>query len=223
MRNLLRALRHYWNGLLLTPTERRHSLVGPSKLWKMKREFQIKFLKNAGLKPQHVLLDIGCGTLRGGIPIIEYLENKHYFGIESRKDVLDEGRNELDELGFMHKEPNLVAEANILDVNLTEKFDYIWAFSVLIHMHDGVLCDTLDFVSSHLLDVGVFYANVNIGSGESGNWQGFPVVWRSLSFYEQTCLRYGLKIADIGSLKDCGHLSNNEAQDQQRMLKICKV
>ena len=29
-----------------TPQEKRHALVGPAKLWKMKQDFQINFLKS---------------------------------------------------------------------------------------------------------------------------------------------------------------------------------
>ena len=56
-----------------------------------------------GLAPEHYLLDIGCGTLRGGIPLIAYLLNGHYFGIEMRADILDEGRTELAEAGLVGK------------------------------------------------------------------------------------------------------------------------
>jgi cyclopropane fatty-acyl-phospholipid synthase-like methyltransferase len=72
-------------------------MVGPAKLWKMKRDFQIHFLRSMKLAPEHYLLDIGCGTLRGGVPIIQYLQESHYYGIEVREDALDEGRSELEE------------------------------------------------------------------------------------------------------------------------------
>ena len=35
-----------------TPQEKRHALVGPAKLWKMKQDFQINFLKSKGLQAQ---------------------------------------------------------------------------------------------------------------------------------------------------------------------------
>jgi len=189
----------------------------------MKREFQIKFLKQVGLKPEHRLLDIGCGTLRGGIPIIEYLENGRYSGIEYREEVLDEGRKELRESGLAHKQPSLIAAKDISELNLGKKFDYIWAFSVLIHMKDNILYDTLKVIRQHLADTGCFYANVNIGDHPGGEWQGFPVVWRKLNFYEDACSNAGLKIEDIGPIKNFGHISRDAAQDKQRMLKIWKT
>lgn len=223
MQNIVRQVKRRLKSFLYTPTERRHSLVGPARLWEMKREFQIKFLKQVGLKPEHRLLDIGCGTLRGGIPIIEYLENGRYSGIEYREEVLDEGRKELRESGLAHKQPSLIAAKDISELNLGKKFDYIWAFSVLIHMKDNILYDTLKVIRQHLADTGYFYANVNIGDHPGGEWQGFPVVWRKLNFYEDACSNAGLKIEDIGPIKNFGHISRDAAQDKQRMLKIWKT
>ncbi len=207
-------------------TERRHSRVGPPKLWKEKRDFQIQFLKQVGLEPQHYLFDLGCGTLRGGIPIIEYLEKGHYFGVEARREVLDEGRKELRESKLVDKEPTLIATADISSVNLEQQFDYIWAFSVLIHMEDEILYDALDFVRRHLSDDGCFYGNVNIGNKPTGSWEKFPVVKRSLQFYEEACLRNGLRLEDLGPLTDLGHnMSDKPARRQahRRMLKIWKA
>jgi len=54
--------------LFYTRARKRHALVGAGYLWELKREFQIEFLKEAGLSPGDYLMDVGCGTLRGGDP-----------------------------------------------------------------------------------------------------------------------------------------------------------
>jgi SAM-dependent methyltransferase len=211
-----------------TSAERRHSKVGPPELWEMKRDFQIQFLKRTGLEPQHYLLDLGCGTLRGGIPIIEYLKKGHYFGVEVRQEVLDEGRKELRESKLVDKEPTLVATGDISSLNLEKKFECIWAFSVLIHMEDKILYDALGFVRRHLKDDGCFYGNVNFGDrpDKSVGRLGFPVVHRSLRFYEEACSRNGLRVEDLGPLTDFGHhLPDKTVRQQagQRMLKVWKA
>ena len=203
-----------------TNKELRHSMVGPAKLWKMKRDFQIHFLRSMKLAPEHYLLDIGCGTLRGGVPIIQYLQESHYYGIEVREDTLDEGRSELEEEALIYKKPKLVQFTDISQLTFDRKFDFIWAYSVLIHMSDDVLGNTFDFVQKHLSKDGAFYANVNIGERKDGEWQGFPIVWKTLDFYGRECTRYGLTHADLGPLRDHGHISNIMSQDSQRMLKI---
>ena len=223
MKHLFATLKQRIKSRSHTKEERRHALVGPANLWKMKRDFQIQFLRDMGLKPEHDLFEIGCGTLRGGVPLIQYLESGHYFGAEVREEALDEGRKELQEAGLEGKNPTLLLSPDISQLKVDQTFDYMWAFSVLIHMNDKILNDTLGFVSKHLSEEGVFYANVNIGYREEGNWQGFPVVARTLEFYSQACAMNDLVVSDIGALKELGHIANVEAQDNQRMLKITRV
>lgn len=223
MKRVLGRLRQYVMRSMLTDTERRHRLVGPPHVWKMKRDFQIRFLKSRDLRPEHYLLDIGCGSLRGGIPLIEYLGKGHYVGVERQKDVLDEGRRELRKAELTWKEPLLLTSAEFSAERLAVRFDFVWAFSVLIHLTDALLNETLDIVSNSLTEHGVFYANVNVGDRPEGNWRGFPVVWRSMDFYRETCFRHGLLAADLGALSDLGHVSGDPDQDRQRMLKIGTV
>ena len=49
-----------------------------------------------GLKPEHKLLDVGCGPLRGGIKFINYLEPGNYYGVDKRADVIDESNRRRD-------------------------------------------------------------------------------------------------------------------------------
>ncbi len=204
----------------------RHALVGPADLWQMKRQFQINFLRGVGLKPHHQFLDLGCGTLRGGIPLIDYLDHGHYTGVEVRREVLDEGRRELAESGLTGKAPHLVHCERIAELDLGRRFDVIWAFAVLIHMEDGILDDAVAAVARHLGDGGVFYATVNVGTEPDSSWQGFPAVHREATFYADVFHRNGLMVADIGPLTSFGHHHprlSAEAQARQRMLKVTKA
>ncbi len=223
MRKILGKIKHRFKSLTQTREERRHARVGPAHLWKMKRDFQIKFLKAMNLAPEHYFLDIGCGTLRGGIPLINYLEAGRYYGIDVREEPLADGRKELRESGLEGNSPTLLLSPDSGQLTIDQQFDCVLAFSVLIHMSDEVLFDTLELVGKHLSEGGVFYANVNIGEQQEGNWQGFPVVTRTLEFYRETCARYGLAVSDIGPLEKHGHISGDEAQDSQRMLKVVRA
>ncbi len=220
MENVFPAPEHQTPSPETAKAERRHSLVGPAALWKIKRDFQIQFLKSAGLAPQSYLFDIGCGTLRGGLPLIDYLQEGHYFGYEVRENVLTEGRMELAEAALGWKNPVLLLAPDISQLEVNQTFDFMWAFSVLIHLQDEILDRTLGFVSRHLGCGGVFYANVNVGDAADGEWQGFPLVWRPLAFYQKSCEKHRLTLTDIGALSAYGHVSNAESQDQQRLLRI---
>ncbi|MGO9403584.1 MAG: methyltransferase [Terriglobales bacterium] len=207
---------------LTSALDRRQAMVGPSHLWKMKRDFQIGFLKSVGMAPEHHVLDLGCGVLRGGLPIIEYLSEGHYYGIESRKAVLEEGIGALQEAGFQSKVPTLLVIDDLLRTTLDRKFDFIWAFSVLIHMEDRILDACLNFVSRHLERNGRMYANVNIGNEKEGRWQEFPLVSRSREFYSSAAERHGLQVVDVGTLQSLGHVSGSPGQDLQVMLEFVR-
>lgn len=200
--------------------EQRHALVGPTNLWKMKRDFQIAFLKDTGLMSNQSLLDIGCGTLRGGIPIIDYLEKGNYTGIDVRKKALQEARRELKAEKLEHKSPKLVFFEDFSQLNLKIKFNYVFAFSVLFHLEDSIVEKCFEFVSRHLSEAGVFYANIHTGDYPDGEWQGFPVAFRSLDFYEVIAKKYQLNTVSLGSLEKLGHISSMSGHDHQIMLRF---
>ena len=51
----------------------------------------LALLSDRGIKRKSKTLDIGCGCLRIGIKLINYLEPEKYFGIEPNKPMLDTG------------------------------------------------------------------------------------------------------------------------------------
>jgi len=203
------------------PKQKRHFLVGTPTKWKKHREIQIKFLKENGLESKYYLLDLGCGTLRGGIPVINFLEQGHYYGIDVRTDALEEARKELFEEKLSHKEPVLILATDLSTLVLERKFDIIWAWSVLIHLSDKKLDSCLEFVAGHLENHGTFFATVNFGDKVESIWREFPVVWRSLEFYNERASKYGLKVQDIGRPRRLGR-SLGKKKDGRRMLKISK-
>ncbi len=60
------------------------------------------------------MLDIGCGTLRGGRHFIGYLDAGRYTGMEISKQVLAYGEKLLVERGLVEKQPR----GKILALNL---------------------------------------------------------------------------------------------------------
>ena len=82
----------------------RHAMVGPAKKVDLEPALH---LPEVARPDQGVA--VGCGTLRGGIPLIDYLAPGHYAGVEVRGDVLDEGRRELAENGLGHVHPRTSA------------------------------------------------------------------------------------------------------------------
>lgn len=183
----------------------RHALVGPRELWREKRAFQFRFLRDLGLMPEHRLLDLGCGTLRGGIPLIRHLEPGHYTGVDVRPRVISEAWRELEDQGLLGKAPTLLCAEDLARLELPQQFDVVWAFSVLIHMDDDTLNAALRCVRRHLAPGGQFLANVNLGERPDGEWRGFPLVWRSMAFYETAFRSHGLQVTNLGSMAGFGN------------------
>jgi predicted TPR repeat methyltransferase len=215
------------------PAER-HALVGKAELWEMKRRFQITFLRESGLQPHHRVLDIGCGTLRGGLPVIDYLDEGGYTGVDVRQLVIDEARVELRDAGLEAKRPDLRVVPDLGDVDLGGPFDVIWAFSVLIHLGDAELEGCFTCVDRHLADDGRFFGNVNATGARIGlvgtvkerlkpKWQGFPVVRHPVAWYAGRAAAHGLTLVDRGTLADLGHRAGRPVADQQRMLELTRA
>lgn len=124
--------------ILKSKQEIRHAHVGAPNVWKYTRAFQFQFLKDQGLKKTDTLMDIGCGTLRGGIPLIDYLDTGNYYGMDVRDEVLEEGRAEIRSAKLESKKPNLISFNHFSEVALEVKFNVMFAFSVLIHLEDAI-------------------------------------------------------------------------------------
>jgi cyclopropane fatty-acyl-phospholipid synthase-like methyltransferase len=209
--------------MMQSAAARRHALVGPADLWESKRIFQKDFLLKAGLKPHHKLLDFGCGTLRGGIPLINYLDAGNYIGLDVRTETLKEACLEIEESGLDIKRPTIIHCHNPSIISFSDGVSFIWAFSVLIHLSDEKLDQFLEFASRSLSPAGIIYANVFFGNRPDGKWRNFSLVRRTHDFYKSRCYDYGLAIEDIGPLRNFGHISHEKTQeevDSHRMLRI---
>lgn len=207
--------------LMTNPSARRHALVGNPSLWKMKRAFQFDFLVEQGLSPDDCLLDIGCGTLRGGAPLIRYLDPGNYIGIDVREDVIAEAHREAKTEGVTDRQPELIVSDFGDGLQLGREVDVAFAFSVLFHMDDGALDNCFKFVAAHLARDGRFFANVNIGdTAQHGQWREFPLWFRSFDDLREHAAAAGLRFHDIGDLHGLGHNSGIPDQDAQRMLQF---
>ena len=155
--------------------------VGPPALYDYSAALQFSILFGYGLRAQHKLLDFGCGSLRLGRLMIQYLDVRNYYGIEPREDLINEGikANHLQEL-INHKRPNLRIsdDCNMAMFNVT--FDYILAYSIFTHMPIAQIRDSLK--SAYLaMDVNtIFLATYFEGKvdNELKNWTPTGIYYR---------------------------------------------
>lgn len=201
-------------------------MVGSLEYAQQTRKWQLGFLISQGLQSWHYLLDVGCGTLRGGLPILAYMDRGHYMGIDVRPDVIDAAWDECREAHLLHKQPRLRAVPPSPQhwAKITPpSFDYIWCFSTLIHCTDSVLFQLLPVIKSMLHrenTQAACYANVNIGHWREEDWRGeFPLVWRPFPWYAEIGYRYGLRVESLGTLAAL-RLRTEPGRDAQHMVRM---
>lgn len=105
--------------------------------WDEIGKLQFKYLINDGLMPSDLLLDVGCGCLRGGIHFVNYLEAGNYFGLDLSEDLLAAGYDrELKALNLQHKLPreNLRVCDDFDAMPFGVTFDAVLALSVFTHL-----------------------------------------------------------------------------------------
>lgn len=118
------------------PTGSRHyrAFVGPAEKYDLVSAMQFNLLTFLGLREHHYLLDIGCGSLRGGKLFIPYLLPRRYFGIEPEKWLIEEGiKNELGEDIIRIKQPVFSHDSNFTLSIFDGEFDVILAQSIFSH------------------------------------------------------------------------------------------
>jgi len=128
--------------------------------WDEMGELQFDFLKRMGLLPEHRMLDIGCGTMRGGRFFIRYLDLSNYTGVDISPACIDAAKRLVEEEALVDKRPNLIyneSKAMDFDDVKGEKFDYIFAQSVFSHLPDTIIEECFANVGKVMTSESSFY------------------------------------------------------------------
>ena len=106
-------------------------------MWDEIGDLQLSFLKAQGLSPEHVLLDIGCGSLRLGVRAVEYLQPGRYWGTDLNATLLDAGYDrEIASAGLSGKlqRSHLIEDGDFDFPGLPRHVDFAMATSVFTHV-----------------------------------------------------------------------------------------
>lgn len=127
-------------------------------LWARLGVQQFEFLKARGLAPDHKLLDIGCGCLRGGLHFIRYLDKGNYSGVDVNRSLIEAAVIEInkEELGW--KQPRLLVDDQFRLDKFGEKFDFMLSVSVFTHLPMNIIIRCLSMAARELKPQGVYYA-----------------------------------------------------------------
>jgi SAM-dependent methyltransferase len=137
------------------------ALVGG--MWDEIGALQFNFLKSEGLSHNHKLLDIGCGCLRVGVHLINYLDAGNYFGVDLNESLLDAGyRVELARARLTEKLPrDRLRRIEGFDFSaISVDFDIAIAFSVFTHISLNSVRICLERLAPKMKVGGRFYATI---------------------------------------------------------------
>lgn len=212
---------------IFNPNWHRRAVGG---MWDEIGKLQFNFLVEQGLKPGHFLLDVGCGSLRGGIHFIRYLEPEHYFGIDISKVLLAAGRFELRRYNLTHKNPILVQMDDFNFRSIHQEFHLALAHSLFTHLPLNSMIRCLLNIEKVLTSSGRFYAT--FFENPKGKFNLEPVVHPradgpdfetyfdkdpyhyDVSTFEQICEGIDLRVEYIGNW--------NHPRDQRWLVFIKK-
>lgn len=128
-------------------------------LWDQIGQLQRDFLLQQGLQPEHRLLDIGCGSFRGGVHLIRYLQDGNYYGIDASADLLRAGRQyELPRYGLTDRTLHVLCNDQFEFQRLGDEFDVALAQSVFSHLPWNSILRCLVNIGKVLSEEGRFYA-----------------------------------------------------------------
>ncbi len=107
--------------------------IGRADEWDSHGLLQLDFLMELGMKPEHTLLDIGCGVGRASRRFVPYLHPGNYTGIDISKKALRHAVELAYSEGWADRKPRFLINS---DLDLDQRFDFLWAHSVFTHLPD---------------------------------------------------------------------------------------
>jgi SAM-dependent methyltransferase len=144
--------------------------------WEQVGQLQFDFLVGQGLAPEHHLLDVGCGSLRGGVHFIGHLQPGHYFGVDANARLLAAGRAELQQAGLSDRRPTLVVDREFEFGKLErQSFDFALAQSLFTHLPFNRIMRCVAEVDRVLAPGGRFYATFFANPGPRLRTDSIPV------------------------------------------------
>lgn len=128
-------------------------------LWDEVGPLQFDFLRARGLLPQHRLLDVGCGALRGGIHFVRHLAPGNYCGLDINESLLAAGQRELAAAGLAERHARLLADDAFRASRFGTTFDMAIAVSLFTHLPMNPIVRCLVEVARTLAPGAKFFAS----------------------------------------------------------------
>ncbi len=178
--------------------------------WDMLGKLQLDFLVQQGMQPHHRLLDIGCGALRLGTLALDYLEPKHYYGVDISEELLDAGYNkeltdrQRERLPRSHLHATEAFDFSYLN---DQKMDRAIAQSLFTHLPLNHIRHCLRRLQPHMKEGSPFYATFSICPDHHDMTQ--PLIHPSSEDISTDVMTYDIKDPYHYTLEDLEYCTKN--------------
>jgi hypothetical protein len=143
------------------------AFVGDTQTYDIFSHMQFSLMTLLGLRQEHTLLDVGCGSLRAGKLFLMYLLPDRYFGIEPAQWLVDEGiERELGRELIDRKRPRFLFDRNFSCTSFGVAFDYIIAQSIFSHASLAQIRRCLSQARASMKDTSLFAASFVEGDND---------------------------------------------------------
>lgn len=160
-------------------------------------EVQLELLQLEGCRPRDAVLEIGCGCLNAGIPVMQYLKARRYVGIEPNRWLLDAALASRRVRWLVRRKRATFLSRTDFDASeLGRTFEYILSHSILSHCAHWQLEQFVGNAARVLSHAGKIVASIRLGERDSMDeeWQYPGVSWFTLATVEETAARHGLRV-----------------------------
>jgi len=172
-------------------------------------ELQLELLKLEGCSRESHVLDVGCGCLSAGVPLMRYLRRGRYVGIEPNRWLLDAALADPSvRMLVARKRPIFVERSDFDAAGIGRTYDFVLAHSILSHCAHHQLEEFVRNVSRVLRQNGRIVASIRLAEGNAygspgtsdrrdsrdAEWQYPGVSWFRLDTVERTAASYGLRV-----------------------------
>lgn len=178
---------------------------------------QLIFMLTEGLSPDSKVVDLGCGVLRAGYWLVNFLKPGCYFGIEPHTGRLQMGKEIILGTELLETKRPTFDSNEIFDTSVFgKKFDFFLAYSIWTHGSKSQIRMTLDsFIRDSTKD-GVFLATYLPSSWRNPDYQADEwfgtshksdkpgCIHHSLRWIKAECAKRGLAVSEVGRDKTHG-------------------
>lgn len=135
--------------------------VGGRGKWDQMGKLQMEFLRTQGLRPDERFLDVGCGSFRAGVHLVDYLEQGNYYGIDVNPNIIRTGYDHelTDDQRVRLPQENLRA-TDRFDADFGVTFDKAIAQSVFTHISLNLIRLCLYRIAKVMRPGAVFYTTI---------------------------------------------------------------